>query len=139
MKNIRSHKPGQCRPYGTISPMLRRVTYRTAANAFVFASLWFLIGIFLLWTPAPSALDIRGQFFIVWLLLFFVILGGAGGALILASFNSAFPPANRRRRFAATGRQPPLNAAEARLAQARPDERPSGRARPHGSGTARSG
>ena len=71
--------------------MLRRITYRTAANAFIFTGLWFLIGAMLLWSPVPGALGIRGEMFGAWVLLFFVMLAGAGSALTLAAINGAFP------------------------------------------------
>ena len=74
------------------SSSMRSVSYRTAAFAFIFTSLWFIIGLLLLWSPIPGALGIHGEMFVAWLLLFFVILAGSGITLILASINGAFPP-----------------------------------------------
>jgi len=70
---------------------MRRISYRTAATAFVFAGLWFAIGLFLLWTPLPGALGIRGGLFTAWLLLFFAILALSGLTLVIASINGIFP------------------------------------------------
>ena len=72
--------------------MLRRMTYRSAATAFVFTGLWFVFGLVLLWTPVPHALGIRGQLFTAWVILFFVILAGAGATLFVAAVNGIFPP-----------------------------------------------
>jgi len=72
--------------------MMRRMSYRTAATAFVFTALWFVFGLVLLWTPVPHALGIRSQLFAAWLILFFVILAGAGATLVLAAVNGIFPP-----------------------------------------------
>lgn len=81
--------------------MLRRVNYRTAAIAFVFASLWFILGAMFILTGITHALGIGSLFFGAWLLLFFLMLGGAGVVLTVASFNGVFPPsrAERRRRY----------------------------------------
>jgi hypothetical protein len=75
--------------------MIRRITYRAAATAFVFTGLWFVIGLVLLWSPIPAALGIGGPMFVAWLLLFLVILAGSGAMLTLAAFNGVFPPAER--------------------------------------------
>lgn len=72
--------------------MLRRITYRAAATAFVFAGLWFVIGLLLLLSPIPGALGIGGQMFAVWLVAFLLALGGSGAALFLAAVNGIFPP-----------------------------------------------
>jgi hypothetical protein len=74
---------------------MRSVSYRSAAFAFIFTSLWFIIGLLVLWSPIPSAMGIHSQMLVAWLLLFFVILGASGATLIIASINAAFP---RRRR-----------------------------------------
>jgi hypothetical protein len=71
---------------------MRRISYRTAVTAFVFAGLWFVIGLFLFWTPVPHALGIRGDLFVAWLLLFFAILALSGLTLVIASINGIFPP-----------------------------------------------
>ncbi len=78
------------------SSAMRSVTYRTAAFAFIFTSLWFIIGLLVLWSPLFSALGIHGGMFVAWLLLFFAVLGASGVTLIIASFNAAFPPNPRR-------------------------------------------
>ena len=79
--------------YGTISRrMLRRINYRTAANAFIFTALWFVIGAIALWSPVPGALGIAGEMFAAWLVLFFVIMSAAGSLLTVAALNAAFPP-----------------------------------------------
>jgi hypothetical protein len=70
---------------------MRRISYRTAVTAFVFAGLWFAFGLFLLWTPLPGALGIRGGLFTAWLLLFFAILALCGLTLVIASINGMFP------------------------------------------------
>src|SRR5437868_2494609 len=94
---------------------MRSVSYRTAAFAFIFTSLWFIIGLLVLWSPIPSAMGIHTEMLVAWLLLFFVILGASGATLILASINAAFP---RRRRstprspVAARGRAVTAPAAE---------------------------
>ena len=80
---------------------MRSVSYRTAAFGFIFTSLWFIIGLVVLWSPIPSAMGIHSQMLVAWLLLFFVILGASGATLIIASINAAFP---RQRR--ATPRSP---------------------------------
>ncbi len=72
--------------------MIRRVSYRSAVTAFVFAGLWFVLGLLLLWSPVPGALGIRGNMTMAWLFLFLVILAGAGATLTLASYNGIFPP-----------------------------------------------
>jgi|SRR5690348_6790997 hypothetical protein len=79
---------------------MRSVTYRTAAFAFIFTSLWFIIGLLLLWSPIPAALGIHSEMLVAWLLLFFLILAGSGVTLILASINGAFPPTGTPRRRA---------------------------------------
>jgi hypothetical protein len=75
--------------------MIRRISYRSAATAFVFTGLWFVLGLLLLWSPIPSALGIRGQMLVAWLLLFLMILAGSGAMLTLASINSIFPQSER--------------------------------------------
>jgi hypothetical protein len=80
--------------------MLRRVGYRQAAVAFVFTSLWFVLGFLLLLSPVPRALGIHSALLAMWILLFFGLLAVSGAALIMASLNGAFPPAERRRRYA---------------------------------------
>src|SRR5437773_11511500 len=95
-----SGTPVERKQCGTIWPM-RRVSYRTAAFAFIFTSLWFIIGLLVLWSPIPSAMGIHSQMLVAWLLLFFVILGASGATLIVASINAAFP-----RRRGATPRSP---------------------------------
>jgi hypothetical protein len=70
---------------------MRSISYRTAAFAFIFTSLWFIIGLLVLWSPIPSAMGIHTEMLVAWLLLFFVILGASGATLILASINAAFP------------------------------------------------
>lgn len=85
--------------------MMRRVTYRTAFNAFVFTGLWLFIGAVVAWSPVPGALGIDGGFFVAWLMLFFAILAIAGGTLTLAALNSVFPPQpSRAQRRRTTGR-----------------------------------
>ena len=72
--------------------MIRRVSYRSALTAFVFAGLWFVLGLLLLWSPIPGALGIRTQMLLAWLFLFLIILAGSGAMLTLASYNGIFPP-----------------------------------------------
>jgi hypothetical protein len=72
--------------------MIRRVSYRSAGTAFVFAGLWFVLGLLLLWSPIPGALGIRGHMLMAWLFLFLIILAGSGAMLTLASYNGIFPP-----------------------------------------------
>jgi hypothetical protein len=72
--------------------MLRRIDYRTAANAFIFTGLWFAIGAIILWSPLPDALGIGGPMFGAWLILFFLALMVAGSLLTVAALNAAFPP-----------------------------------------------
>ena len=72
--------------------VLRSVRYRQAAIAFVFTSLWFVLGFLLLWSPLPRALGIHSMMLAAWLLFFFVLLAFDGVVLMLASLNSAFPP-----------------------------------------------
>ena len=71
---------------------MRRISYRTAANAFIFTALWLLIGALTLWSPVPGALGIAGGMFTAWLLLFFAALALAGALLTMAALNAAFPP-----------------------------------------------
>jgi hypothetical protein len=88
--------------------MIRRITYRSAATAFVFTGLWFVLGLLLLWSPIPGSLGIRGQMLVAWLLLFLLIMATAGAMLTLASFNGIFPPAERASRARTSpARQPP--------------------------------
>jgi hypothetical protein len=72
--------------------MMRRISYRSAVTAFVFAGLWFVLGLLLLWSPIPGALGIRGQMLVAWLFLFLLVLAGSGAMLTLASYNGIFPP-----------------------------------------------
>jgi hypothetical protein len=72
--------------------MLRRISYRTAATAFVFTGLWFGLGLFLLWTPIPHALGIRGELFAAWIILFLLVMAVAGLTLFVAAINGIFPP-----------------------------------------------
>ena len=71
---------------------MRRISYRTAANTFIFTALWLLIGALMLWSPVPGALGIAGGMFTAWLLLFFAALASAGALLTIAAINAAFPP-----------------------------------------------
>ncbi len=93
--------------------MIRRISYRSAATAFVFTGLWFVIGLVLLWSPIPSALGIGGPMLVAWLLLFLVILAGSGAMLTIASFNGIFPPAERPQPRRATPAPPVSPLAEA--------------------------
>jgi hypothetical protein len=77
--------------------MIRRISYRSAATAFVFTGLWFVLGLLLLWSPIPSALGIRGPMLVAWLLLLLMILAGSGAMLTLASINGIFPQSERPR------------------------------------------
>jgi hypothetical protein len=92
--------------------MFRRITHRTALNAFVFTGLWLLIGALLLWSPLPGALGIGGPLFAAWLLLFFLLLAVSGSLLTLAALNAAFPPRSmprpQRRRMPARAAGGPL-------------------------------
>lgn len=72
--------------------MLRRISYRSAATAFVFTGLWFVIGLLLLLSPIPGALGIGRQMFAAWLVAFLLALGASGAALFLAAVNGIFPP-----------------------------------------------
>jgi hypothetical protein len=72
--------------------MLRHITYRQAAIALVFTSLWFVLGFLLLWSPVPGALGIHFMLLEAWLLLFFALLGLSGAILAAASVNGIFPP-----------------------------------------------
>ncbi len=91
--------------------VLRSVRYRQAAIAFVFTSLWFVLGFLLLWSPLPGALRIHSMMLAAWLLFFFVMLAFDGIVLMLASVNSAFPPASRRRaRLPGAAAAPPAGA-----------------------------
>jgi len=82
--------------------MLRGVTYGMAATALAFTGLWFVIGIIVLLSPLPSALDIASRFFVAWLLLFLAILGASGLTLIVACINGV--PTRRRPARAAAPR-----------------------------------
>ncbi len=75
-----------------LAQMLRRISYRTAATAFVFTGLWFVLGLFFLWTPVPHALGIRGELFAAWIVLFLLIMAVAGLTLFFAAINGIFPP-----------------------------------------------
>lgn len=100
--------------------MIRRISYRSAATAFVFTGLWLVLGLLLLWSPIPSALGIRGQMLVAWLLLFLVILAGSGAMLTLASINGIFPPASRPRRAARPAQTPAPNANAMRTPDGQP-------------------
>lgn len=77
--------------------IMREVGYRAATTAFVFAGLWFVVGLALLATPIPQTLGIGGQLFAAWLLLFCLILAIAGAILVVASANRIVPPRRRER------------------------------------------
>jgi hypothetical protein len=96
--------------------MIRRISYRSAATAFVFTGLWFVLGLLLLWSPIPSALGIRGHMFVAWLALFLLILAGSGAMLTMASINGIFPPDDRP--------QPPPKRAPAATATRTADGQP---------------
>ncbi|MBF6600722.1 MAG: hypothetical protein IVW36_09445 [Dehalococcoidia bacterium] len=104
---------------------MRRIRYRQAAIAFVFTSLWFVLGFLLLWSPLPGALGIRSMLLGAWLLLFFVMLAVAGAALMLAGLNGIFPSRARRARYSS----PPAGVV---APGRRPDGRGAGRAKQHG-------
>lgn len=76
---------------------MRRVSYRSAATAFVFTGLWFVFGIVFLLTPIAGSLGIRGQMFVAWLLLFFLALILSGGMLLAASLHQLFGEGGGRR------------------------------------------
>ena len=106
-------------------PVLRSVRYRQAAIAFVFTSLWFVLGFLLLWSPLPRALGIHSMMLAAWLLFFFVLLAIDGVVLMLASLNSAFPPSGRRRaRYAGAAAAPPPRRAARARSRSRATERP---------------
>ena len=86
--------------------MLRRIGYRQAAVAFVFTSLWFVLGFLLIWSPVPGALGIHATLLALWILFFFGLLALSGAVLIAASINATFPPASRRRARAGAQPQP---------------------------------
>lgn len=77
--------------------MIRGIGYRAAATVFVFAGLWFVLGILTLMSPVPHALGIGDEMFVAWLLLFLVILATAGGSLTMAAINGLFPPSEMPR------------------------------------------
>ncbi len=58
----------------------------------MFAGLWFVLGLLLLWSPIPGALGIRSELLMAWLLLFLLVLAGSGAMLTLASYNGMLPP-----------------------------------------------
>lgn len=72
--------------------MLRRMSYRSAGMAFLFAALWFVLGLMFVVSPIPGALGIGGQVFVAWFMLFLIALAGAGASLTLAAINGIFPP-----------------------------------------------
>jgi hypothetical protein len=75
--------------------MLRRVSYRSAATAFVFAGLWFVLGLVVLVSPIASALGIWRELFFAWTVVFLIVLAVAGGSLTIAAYNGLFPPAEQ--------------------------------------------
>jgi hypothetical protein len=88
---------------------MRQVGYRAALTALVFTGLWFVLGLFLLWTPVPGALGIRGEMFVGWLMLFFAELAISGLFLFIAAINGIFPRTARPARSAeALWAAPPL-------------------------------
>jgi hypothetical protein len=76
--------------------MMRRVSYRTAFNAFVFTGLWLVLGGLVALSPAPRALGIDYGFFAAYVILFFVLLALSGVVLTLAAINTAFPAQRSR-------------------------------------------
>lgn len=83
---------------------MRRVSYRSAATAFVFTGLWFVLGVVFLLSPIAGSLGIRAEMFTAWLLLFFAALAVSGGMLLAASLHGLFgEPGGGRRR---TSREP---------------------------------
>jgi len=95
--------------------MIGQITYRTAANLFLFLGLWFAIGAVVLLSPIPGALGIGRELFTVWLILFFIIMAVAGGALSAASVNAARnTPREPSPRMAPAVRTPASEAASAR-------------------------
>jgi len=91
---------------------MRQVGYRAAVTAFVFTGLWLVFGLFLLATPVPGALGIRGEMFVAWLMLFFAELAISGLLLFVAAINGIFPRTVRAPRSAeALWATPPLPAA----------------------------
>lgn len=111
--------------------MIRGIGYRTAVTVFVFAGLWFVLGLLMLASPIPHALGIGGAMFVAWLLLFLAMLALAGGSLTMAAINGVFPPpeprtvrrtvpANAARTSAAAGRGAPDAASATHDAEGRP-------------------
>jgi hypothetical protein len=90
--------------------MMRGIGYRAAATVFVFAGLWFVLGLLMLASPIPHALGIGSEMFVAWLLLFLAILAMAGGSLTMAAINGLFPPSEMpraaRRRAERASREP---------------------------------
>jgi hypothetical protein len=72
--------------------MLRRVGYRSAATVFVFAGLWFVLGLVALVSGVPGALGIGGEMFLAWLFLLMLGVAFAGATLTMAAINGLFPP-----------------------------------------------
>lgn len=72
--------------------MLRLITYRHALTALLFAALWFVLGLVLLFSGLPGSLGIGREMFTAWLLLFFAISAIAGAALTMAAINGIWPP-----------------------------------------------
>jgi hypothetical protein len=101
---------------------MRRVTYRTAANAAIFFALWTVIGVVFLWTPIPGALGIRGELFVAWVMLTFLILFAVGVVFLAAAYNAAFPPA-----LQPSPRPAPARAAPRTSVAGRTEPRPAGR------------
>jgi hypothetical protein len=101
--------------------MLRRISYRTAANGFIFLGLWLVMGGLLVWSPIPGWLGIGSEMFVVWILLLFTILSVAGALLCAAALNGAFPPhtprPQRRLEEAAAARADAVRQANAQGAQ----------------------
>lgn len=75
--------------------MLRLITYRHALTALIFAALWFVLGLVLLFSGIPGNLGIGREMFTAWLLLWFAISAIAGGALTMAAINGIWPPVER--------------------------------------------
>ena len=101
--------------------MLRRIGYRAAATVFVFAGLWFVLGLLVLATPVPHALGIGSALFVAWLLLFLTVLALAGASLTMAAINGLFPPRARRTAGVAAARPASSRAPRGR----RPDAPPA--------------
>jgi hypothetical protein len=103
---------------------MRRVNYRTAANAAIFLVLWLVMGVIFLWTPIPGALGISADLFVVWMALSFLILFGTGVVFVLAAYNAAFPPG---RATPPAGRPAATPAPQRPATSSHRDARPAGR------------